>query len=667
MRRFLPLFFTFLLTPAVSFGAVANTNAGNQPPCFMTSSANPSGTKTFASGSGTSAASVKSYLQNVIYCPTACYDENIRITIPSAHDSIVFTVTATNKCKDASAQNSQQDNRGCAKGQIQPQITFNVPEISHWLAGVLVKAQQLGPKSRCNAGISDLVNSAFDKISAGNDAGDANLVKSAQNDLNAFNALPTQAPPMENAWTDALMRALTGLGISEPDAKTIAQSAVTAGDLIKALQSNDPDTISDALKNAAKTAGITLNSNLLDDIAHLTPEQAAAKVAALAGIDTGQLGGLAAGFDPPLGQTAPPGGVWSDMYKSIESQYGMDTFAPGGLAMFGKIESGGDPNAISPTGAAGMFQYTGSTWDLWSSKWNQAVNGISSPLPRNLRFDPKVSSEVTAYYMASNWQQHGGLIQQSGMDTNAALYAIHNLGDSGGPGFIQAFAQNPNLPVSAVVRPEQIRYNPVIYGNGNISLAQAQANMLAGMTGSTNFSGRSRAPYNGYMGGGTSNYSPYAMGSPYSYAYGNDPFASAYSGYALARPVSIGSPMTIGVPGSSSGSSQGGQSFAPQDQGFSGSGSMQSSVPQPAATIIAQPASVAKGASVQVSWSSVGMRPDQPCQVFANEVFLFAVGNEGTKFASTTTATSGQHWTFTLKCTAFSGAAIQQAAIVDIR
>lgn len=644
-------------------GAASETQA---PPAYPqncpkgASTGDPSGTKTFTDPDPSQ---LQKHLQQVVYCANACYDEKVTIRVSLGADISGTTMTvltvASNLCdvKDPTAEDIAKTNRGCAKGQKQPAITIQVPAISHTDIG----AQTIGPKSRCDPALKGVADSMLNAASKS----DVNGLKDG---LTALQNLPAQAPPIQNAGTDALSQAFQSAGLSRSEADTlVAANPQAASNLLQKVAAGDTA----GAQAIAKTLG--LNPDIATKIAALQPPPQTPDTTTRGG-GQNTLGGATISADAARGQSAPlPGGVWGQTFKNAEDSMGLSSSVPGYLAGAAKIESGGDPKVCSPTGPCGLFQYTSATWRKWSAAWNLASNGDPNPLPLSARLDPQLSTGVTAFYSATNLRQYGSLIQQSGMSPYAALYAIHNIGDGGGPKFIRAFAQNPNTPVNRVLDANTIRYNPSIYGNGNISLAQAQQNMLLKMGGSTNFTGNSTYPFSSHLGGATAYNAPYgAVNAAYnaaSSAFVGYPFVSSSAGYMLAQPLPPAAPSYQGqqqVGGNQS--FQGGQPVLPsQTPSPTYNTTSQPSVPDPAATIIAQPDSITPGTPVQVSWSSVGMKADRPCQVFINSVFLFGEGNEGTKFATTTNATAGQQWTFTLKCTALSGASIRQAAAVQIR
>lgn len=91
--------------------------------------------------------------------------------------------------------------------------------------------------------------------------------------------------------------------------------------------------------------------------------------------------------------------------------------------------------------------------------------------------------------------------------------------------------------------------------------------------------------------------------------------------------------------------------------------------PKAVAVLIAQPSQVARGGTVTVSWSSVGMSASSPCQIrleFGTSTSAFAGGNEGSKQLSMNASTTPGTQKFILQCTAQAGEAVEQSATVTI-
>jgi hypothetical protein len=85
----------------------------------------------------------------------------------------------------------------------------------------------------------------------------------------------------------------------------------------------------------------------------------------------------------------------------------------------------------------------------------------------------------------------------------------------------------------------------------------------------------------------------------------------------------------------------------------------------PKSLIIAQPANVARGRSILVSWTSVGMDDKTPCTIYANDTQM-AEGNSGTQFYRTDANTPLQI-TFSQKCISFAGNPVSVSTNVTLK
>lgn len=146
----------------------------------------------------------------------------------------------------------------------------------------------------------------------------------------------------------------------------------------------------------------------------------------------------------PGGQAASNG-----LFSGIEKRFNLPA---GYLAQTASIESGGDPNAVSPTGAKGLFQFT---------KGTAAQYGLSNP-------NDVVASTYAAGKLASD--NSGVLTQALGRPPTAGeLYLAHQQG----AGTAAALLANPNAPAGQVLA--SIGVNP-----RNISVNGGDPNMPAG-------------------------------------------------------------------------------------------------------------------------------------------------------------------------------------------
>jgi hypothetical protein len=148
----------------------------------------------------------------------------------------------------------------------------------------------------------------------------------------------------------------------------------------------------------------------------------------------GLKGGAAAPAATGAGASAPaqsdfnPASIPS-FVSAAGSQYGI---SPDFMNRTAWIESKGNPRAVSPTGAKGLYQFTGGT---------AANYGLSNP------FDPAASADAAARLAADN---KAALAQSLGRDpTDAELYLAHQQGAGGAA----ALLANPDAPaVDALAR-----------------------------------------------------------------------------------------------------------------------------------------------------------------------------------------------------------------------
>ena len=540
------------------------------------------------------------------------------------------------------------------------------------------------PISKCDP------NYQKDLSAAGSPAGASKAVA-----IDAINQTAVQAAIQSNN-PSSISSALQAYGVPADQAATLTKSNPDdAKSLLSAFASGNSDQINTAVAQASAD-GVTLNPDTLSKINSLTPQQLSQNLSSQSLLSDAQQTTIKSINDSPSTFAADPtttpqssgrGGQYAGLFSSLESQYGLPSgYLTNVCTVESKCTSG---VCASSSSACGMFQYTSNpdpnkpgTWQIDSQRYNLAVNGVNAPLDPSLRYDATTAANVTAYTASYYQNTYASTIANSGMDPNAALYSIHNLGAGGGPAFMNAFAQNSSQPVSNIVSPSAIRGNPTLYGDGSISLAQAQQNMLNLMGGSNNANGpvqqgpNVQSPLNAWIntsGSGqqqqiyyvSTGQSPYANVStlPNNYYSGTNAYTTPGIGSAPAvqyaqqplqslpiapAPVPVSqtpinpinnvpvtpSPQTpITAP-----------SLTPNNPPTVSPGQTGTAVAQ----IIAQPKSVAVGGLVNVSWSSAGMSAASVCQVSQNGAVI-AQANEGTK---TVTASSAGTIMFAISCTA---------------
>lgn len=111
------------------------------------------------------------------------------------------------------------------------------------------------------------------------------------------------------------------------------------------------------------------------------------------------------------------------------------------IAMAGH-ESGFKSNAVSPTGARGLFQFTGGTGRQYAKK-----AGFHGNLDA-IRNDPVKNAEMAALLYKDNLKSLKGVMQETGFtDEATAAYLAHNLGAGGARGLLRQYAKNPDAPL----------------------------------------------------------------------------------------------------------------------------------------------------------------------------------------------------------------------------
>ncbi|MBI2610458.1 hypothetical protein HYW60_00765 [Candidatus Kaiserbacteria bacterium] len=90
----------------------------------------------------------------------------------------------------------------------------------------------------------------------------------------------------------------------------------------------------------------------------------------------------------------------------------------------------------------------------------------------------------------------------------------------------------------------------------------------------------------------------------------------------------------------------------------------------PAALIVVQPKEVLRGNPLVVSWSSVGVRAQDPCRVYVESGganALFARSNEGSRTLVVSATSTPGTWKFTLQCSATGGTLLESSASVLVK
>nr|WP_274393882.1 XVIPCD domain-containing protein [Xanthomonas cucurbitae] len=131
--------------------------------------------------------------------------------------------------------------------------------------------------------------------------------------------------------------------------------------------------------------------------------------------------------------------------------------------------------------AYGYGQFLNSTWQQMVNTYGEKY-GVenASELTRaqanapELRQDTRLQAAMLAEFTRENIDRAAKF---GGKDVAANVYAMHNLGTGDGPKFLQAVHNNPNGKVSSVLSAAVINGNSSLYGDGNITNAEAYAAM----------------------------------------------------------------------------------------------------------------------------------------------------------------------------------------------
>lgn len=114
------------------------------------------------------------------------------------------------------------------------------------------------------------------------------------------------------------------------------------------------------------------------------------------------------------------------------------------------VESGDNPNAKNPFGAAGRYQFLASTWNDLSNKNKLGYS-------ENDRFDPVKSEKVMKILTQQNANYLRKSIKRELNDDD--LYLAHFLGAGGASSFIKAEAKNPNELTTSYFSPKIVQQN----------------------------------------------------------------------------------------------------------------------------------------------------------------------------------------------------------------
>lgn len=663
-RFALRLFLVLLIAaPSLTFADV--------PKCFMSLSADPSGSKSFDLLK--ESAQYKVYMQNSLLCPSACFDEVVTLTF--ANTVVKVTVAATNKCAPQAATKEVATtlNRGCTKGQAQPAVKVN-----------LVNSSQKPPavKTRCDA-------EAITNATQGGDTA-ANAVQNLKLRLTATNALAQDIAVGTVQGNTQLSQALQNLGASKDEADAaVQQDSQKALELLQKSVAGDGET-------AQKIAtDLNLNENLKDRVANLNPLDFKDVLSgAVSDTHEQQLDAMSApetGFQPPPTTEAPSSAPLAlqganDQIRTVASsvcqQFSVQNCKGFGNNMIATFyqECGGKPNCMghgssyagsfalsSEEYAKGIQAYV-STCDQSSDACQQVMQNCSGDGRGNHMCNTAAAVANHAVIQAgieaatSNPYQQAAIhmmyqlmpTQTVGALTSGDPSAIWNMQLSGDS--LKALCSNKVCLAGGATGADAMHGILANYR----TLAQGVSVATNGLAGPVPYGPYAASPF----GGGSTLYgnpyagSPFASVTPVGYSTG------AYGSYN-GVPVSTGSPVPTGSTVSTG-------STVPTGSNVStGStppgGSAQPAPVTPVATLLVQPQSVFTNNPLSISWSSVGMRTGAPCILSvatSTAAVPLAQGNEGSKTIYPKTA---GEWKFHLSCTGQNGASLSRDASATVQ
>lgn len=584
----------------------------------------PAGSKVFKV-SDTVAAEVQAYMQQVV-CANACFDENIEfatsllLSFEGISANLTVNVKTTNKCAkttgDPRGLDAAKNNRGCTKGQTTPSATMKTPALDIPEMGenpaLKVPSRTIGPKNRCDVALLTNIDS-MTKALAGGGIPKEGDVKIALDNLDK-NTSDISTGPLDGGASNTLSSALqNNLGFTAGEADELAaKNPDSVRSMLDAFAKGDVQ----ALQTAATKAGVTLNQDVLKQLAQLTPAERAAREDLLSLPPNMSRGRPITGFDTP---------PRSDAAAVLEQ-------AKCAIATIESGSCGGNYGAVGPRTNKGNRAYGKyQVMDFNIPSWTREACGQAMNVGQFV-----YSSECQEQVFGQKFSQY---MQQYGSPENAAKVWF------GGPGAL----------------------NNSSASDGGTTVAGYASRFSQLFEGAIPFGGTG-SPYTSGAGSPFSNVSPFGGGSS------GNPLGALFSSWFGGGQPAGGSTSDIFTGGNTEPQQQPpqqqpvqqpvSQQILPQIQGTP------QGIPSVAALIV-QPKEVVRGNPVTVSWSSVGTSQNSPCQVFmqsSSTNILVGQGNEGSKRVDTNTGMTAGIWNFTLQCTAFSGSSLlQQATSVSIK
>ncbi|MBB5735446.1 peptidoglycan hydrolase-like protein with peptidoglycan-binding domain [Xanthomonas arboricola] len=191
---------------------------------------------------------------------------------------------------------------------------------------------------------------------------------------------------------------------------------------------------------------------------------------------------------------------WAEHRKELEDAAHAAGIDPRVMVKIAGFESGFNPEArpvaithpenntvkqfdgtMAISSAYGYGQFLNGTWQQMINTYGEKY-GVenAADLTRTqanapeLRQDTRLQAAMLAEFTRENIVRAA---EYGGKDVAANVYAMHNLGTGDGPKFLQAVHDNPDGKVNSVLSAAVIKGNSSLYGDGNITNAQAYAAM----------------------------------------------------------------------------------------------------------------------------------------------------------------------------------------------
>jgi len=153
----------------------------------------------------------------------------------------------------------------------------------------------------------------------------------------------------------------------------------------------------------------------------------------------------------------------NSQWATINAAASAKGIPPGNMMAMADVESQFKNGATSGTGARGLFQIVGGTWNGLVNQYGAANNVSLSDSP----YDDNANAKMAAEYYNENQR----LLVSKGITNPSVgeIYMTHLLGGSGGSKFIQAANTNPNMPISEAISSgalssSGVNNNPVWFG-----------------------------------------------------------------------------------------------------------------------------------------------------------------------------------------------------------